>query len=636
MELTLRAVLLGTGLALVLGAANAYLGLKVGMTVSASIPAAVISFAVLRWFRHANILENNLVQTAASAGESLAAGMIFTLPALIMLGVWQQFDYLQGTLLITLGGILGVLIAVPLRKSLLDHPELTFPEGVATAQVLKAGYSRTGAVRALFGGAMLAAVFKLLQSGFGVAAASISGAWQNSRVLFGFGAELSAALVAVGFIVRLRIASLMFIGGVLVWLVIMPLYTSFYASDFSVNQNNPAMKNAFALWSKELRFIGVGAMLVAGFWVLILAVGPLVHSIRMSLQTTASSHDATIKNEFANRHIVLAIVLLSIPIFYLQSQMIDRTGIVIFALVYALLAGFLFSTVAAYMAGLVGSSNNPISGVTIATIFIAALSLYFLLDLSATESGVNSILSQNAAGLTIIIAAIVCCAAAISGDTMQDLKAGQIVGATPKLQTWMQLIGVVAAGLILIPVLELLFEAYGFTGFFPRAGMAADQALAAPQANLMMSVALGVFNHNLNWDLIYFGMAIALCIIVLDLGLRFNNKTLRLPVMAIAVGMYLPVTLTAPIFIGGVVAYLLRRAGQTKQQDAMLFASGLIAGEALIGIVLAIPFAFLQDTGYFYLTTRQDETWISALGVVLLGTIILMLWRSGKGDAQES
>lgn len=627
MELTVRAVLLGIALSVVLGAANAYLGLKVGMTVSASIPAAVISFAVLRWFRQANILENNLVQTAASAGESLAAGMIFTLPALIMLGAWQEFSYIQGTLLIILGGTLGVLMAVPLRRALLDHPELTFPEGVATAEVLKAGYARQTAIKFLISGGLIAAVFKLFQSGLGIAGNSISGAYQNSKILFGFGADLSAALVAVGFIVRMRIASLMMMGGVLVWLVIMPVYSLWQVNSAGLNENQPAMDRAFTMWSTDLRFIGVGAMLVAGFWVLLLAIKPVWHSLKSSLGASTIQSE----KEFSIRHILIGIGLMIIPIYYLLATMIDYQSILIFALLYALVASFLFSTVAAYMAGLVGSSNNPISGVTIATIFIAALIIYFLLRLSG--NGELSDSSQlHAAGLTILIAAIVCSAAAISGDTMQDLKAGQIVGASPKLQTWMQIIGVLAAGLILLPILTLLFEAYGFVGFYPREGMDASQALAAPQASLMKSVALGVFSGGLKWGLIYLGMAIAVVIILIDLILRWANKSLRLPVMAVAVGMYLPVTLSVPIFIGGLIAHLIRKSSAEKQQDATLFAAGLIAGEALIGILLAIPFALMQDTSTFYLTTDRDALWISIFGIVMLTYTVYMLWRSGQQD----
>ena len=627
MELSLRGILLGIGLSILLGAANAYLGLKVGMTVSASIPAAVISFAVLRWFRNANILENNLVQTAASAGESLAAGMIFTLPALIMLGAWQDFSYVQGTLLIILGGILGVLMAVPLRRALLDHPELTFPEGVATAAVLTAGYARQTAVKFLINGALIAAVFKFLQSGLGIATSSISGAYQNSKILFGFGADLSAALVAVGFIVRMRIASLMMMGGVLVWLVIMPIYSLWQVNSAGLNDNLPAMDRAFTMWSTDLRFIGVGAMLVAGFWVLLLAFKPVWHSLKSSLGASTVQSE----KDFSAKYIIIAIILMAIPIYFLQATMIDQWVILVFALLYALLASFLFSTVAAYMAGLVGSSNNPISGVTIATIFIAALIIYSLLRLSG--NGELSESSQlHAAGLTILIAAIVCSAAAISGDTMQDLKAGQIVGACPKLQTWMQIIGVLAAGLILLPILTLLFEAYGFVGFYPREGMDASQALAAPQASLMKSVALGVFSGGLKWGLIYLGMALAIVIILIDLALRWTNKSLRLPVMAVAVGMYLPVTLSVPIFIGGLIAHLIRNRSAEKQQDATLFAAGLIAGEALIGILLAIPFALMQDTSIFYLTTNRDALWISLFGIVMLTYTVYMLWRSGQED----
>ena len=626
MELSVRAVLLGTGLALLLGAANAYLGLKVGMTVSASIPAAVISFAVLRWFRNANILENNLIQTAASAGESLAAGMIFTLPALILLGAWQSFNYIEGTLLITLGGVLGVLIAVPLRKALLNHHELSFPEGLATAEVLKAGYSRPGAIKALMGASLIAAGVKLLQSGLGIAGNSISYAYQHSKWLAGFGADLSPALIAVGFIVRLRIASLMLLGGVLIWLIAMPIYSYLHPGDAT----GVAMDNAFGLWSSKLRFIGVGAMLIAGLWVLILAMKPVWRSIHTSLMESRRNENAALSSdEFSMRQTMIWIAIIAIPIALLQYGMIPYLELVVFGLPFALLASFLFSTVAAYMAGLVGSSNNPISGVTIATIFIAALCIYFILG-GREQFDAQQHLQLQAAGLTIIVGAVVCCAAAIAGDTMQDLKAGQIVGATPRYQTWMQLFGVVAAGLILIPVLTLLYEAYGFLGYLPRENMDSAQALAAPQASLMKSVALGVFSGSLEWGLIMIGMLIAVVLIIIDLFLKRAMARIRIPVMAVAVGMYLPITLSTPIFVGGLIAYWLRQSSPEQQQQGTLFASGLIAGEALIGILLAIPFAIVQNTSYFYITADTDQAWITLLGVIVISYVCYMLYRSGK------
>ena len=626
MEFSLRAIILGILLALVLGAANAYLGLKVGMTVSASIPAAVISFAILRWFRQSNILENNLVQTAASAGESLAAGMIFTLPALILLGAWQEFDYLQGTLLITLGGLLGVLIAVPLRKALIGDrqhapAELTFPEGLATAEVLKAGYSSGNAIKALISASLIAAIVKFLQSGIGVASSSIAAAYQSSRTLFGFGMDLSPALIAVGFIVRLRIASLMFIGGAIIWFIAMPLYSWSYPQVIT----NSAMDAGFALWSSKLRFIGVGAMLVSGVWVLALALKPVWRTVQHAMHSTAQAE----QTEFSVKHSFLWMVVMIIPIALLLNSMIEQTGIVIFGVIYSLLAGFLFSMVAAYMAGLVGSSNNPISGVTIATIFLAALIVYFMLDPALTDSQ-DAYSKTASAGLTIMIGAIVCCAAAISGDTMQDLKAGQIVGAKPRYQTWMQLLGVIAAGVILIPVLTLLYEAYGFAGYLPREGMDASQALAAPQASLMKSVVLGVFGDSLEWNLIIIGILIAAGIIVIDLILQKSNARIRIPVMAVAVGMYLPVTLSAPIFIGGLIAHALRKKSAPAQQNATLFASGLIAGEAMLGIFLAIPFVIMQDTSWLYLFDSQSMSWNYLLAIVLIAYVCYMLFTSAR------
>ncbi len=626
MEFTVRAIVLGILLAIVLAAANAYLGLKVGMTVSASIPAAVISFGIFRWFSNVDIRENNLVQTAASAGESLAAGMIFTLPALILLNAWQQFDYLQGTLLITLGGILGVLIAVPLRHALLNHADLQFPEGVATARVLQAGNKSISSIRALTLATAVAALIKLLQTGLGVLASSWHGVSQLQRGIFGYGLELSPALIAVGYIVGLRVALLMFAGGMLVWLVAMPIYSNLYVSDAIA----ASVDASFGLWSGKLRYIGVGAMLVGGLWVLLVTLKPvwesIFHATRQAISTAATQDD---NQAFSLRKTWLWIVLLMLPIALVQFWLIDDVLLTIAGVVFALLASVLFSAVAAYMAGLVGSSNNPISGVTIATIFISAW-LVFLLsggaDVFAAEQGKQI----AAAALTIFIGATVCCAAAISGDTMQDLKAGQLIGATPRYQTWMQIFGVLTAGVILIPVLSLLYDAYGISGHLPRADMDPAQALAAPQASLMQSVALGVFAQKLEWGLLISGMLVAIVLIIVDLWLKQRAAHIRIPVMAVAVGMYLPLSLTTPIFIGGLVHYLLSRRTTTISDKSILFASGLIAGEALMGIVLAIPFAIWQSTTILYVFENVSSTWLTMAGAIVIVWVIYLLWNSGQ------
>ena len=626
MEFTFRATLLGVLLAIILAAANAYLGLKVGMTVSASIPAAVISFAILRWFAQVHVRENNLVQTAASAGESLAAGMIFTLPALILLSAWQQFDYIQGTLLITLGGILGVLIAVPLRHALLNHEDLRFPEGVATARVLQAGAQQSSSIRFLFTASLLAAVVKLLQTGLGVMATAWHGVAQMQRGIMGFGMELSPALIAVGYIVGLRVAILMVAGGGLVWFIAMPIYSNLYPNETLTI----TVAATFSLWSSKLRFIGVGAMLVGGLWVLLVTLKPVWHSIyQATRQATDERADGKDDRTFSMRTTLVWIMLLGVPIALVQYWLVDSVLLALVGVAFALIASFLFSAVAAYMAGLVGSSNNPISGVTIATIFISAW-LVYLLSGGHEAFAQDQVAQTAAAALTIFIGATVCCAAAISGDTMQDLKAGQLVDATPRYQTWMQLLGVIAAGVILIPVLELLYEAYGIAGHLPRADMDPSQALAAPQASLMQSVALGVFAQQLEWQLIIVGTMVGIVIIVIDSLLRINAVTFRIPVMAVAVGMYLPLGLTVPILFGGLIHYWHSRRQPGLHEGSVLFASGLIAGEALMGIVLAIPFAIWQSTTILYVFDNLASSWLTIIGVVVIVYVCYLLWKSGQ------
>lgn len=621
MEFTLRAIVLGAVLAVVLSAANVYLGLKVGMTVSASIPAAVMAFAILRWFRNSHARENNLVQTAASAGEALAAGMIFTIPALILLDAWQTIDYLQTTLLISLGGIIGVLIAIPLRQALLAHPDLTFPEGVATAKVLLIGERQSSSVRTLFVAGISAAIIKLFQTGLGLLAGNWHGTLAFHRGIAGFGIDFSPALVAVGYIVGFRVALLMFAGGVFVWAVAMPIYSGWWSSDLHA----ASVENTFELWSEKLRFIGVGAMLVGGLWVLIVTLKPVWAAVYRALLSSSRQHD----HAFSMRTTLLLIGLLGIPLGLVQYWLVGDVLLTVVAVVFAIIASFLFSTVAAYMAGLVGSSNNPVSGVTIATIFIAAWLVLFV-------SGGHDYFSQPgqspimAATLTILIGATVCCAAAISGDTMQDLKAGQILNASPRYQTWMQLLGVVISGVILIPVLELLYEAYGIAGHMPRAGMDVSQALTAPQASLMKSVTLGVFSRQMEWPLMITGMLIGGMVIAIDGVLRHKASSFRIPVMAVAVGMYLPVSLTTAIFVGGMVSHMLAGRLQRSSDAPVLYASGLIAGEALMGILLAVPFAIWQSTSILYLFDELPAGLLTAMGVIVIVYVSYGLWKSSE------
>ncbi len=625
-ETTLRAFFLGAILSVVLAAANAYLGLFAGMTVSASIPAAVLSMAILRFFKNSNILENNIVQTAASAGESLAAGVIFTFPALILMGYWSEFNYLETMLIALCGGVLGVLFTVPLRSALIVKQKLKFPEGVATAEVLKTGEKGGDSVKYLLWGSLIGAGVKFIEAGFklwhGVAeAATVAG----SRVYAYAGMNLSPALIAVGYIVGFHIASLVFAGGVMSWWIAIPIYLGVNGVPEGVD---PVTLGG-QIWSTQIRYLGVGAMVVGGLWALISLKDSIGFALRSGLDAmkkgAQNMHDVIrTEQDTPMSWVMIAIGSMIIPIFIIYLRVIANVPITSVMAIIMLIAGFLFAAVAGYMAGLVGSSNNPISGVTIATILTSALILLALMG-SEAERGPTA---------AILIGAVVCCAAAIAGDNMQDLKAGHILGATPFRQQIMQMIGVIAAALTLPLVLQLLNTAYGFG----PATEAQPDALAAPQATLMASVASGVFRNDLPWTMVFIGMAIAVIIIILD-KIQEKRGSFRLPVLAIAVGMYLPFELDSAIWVGGVIALLVsmyqkrnmtnkgpqfETAKQMSDQTGLLFASGLITGEALIGIFLAIPVAASGRTDVFAL---MEDPIGSLPGLLVIALICIWMYR---------
>lgn len=662
-EITLKAVVLGVLLSAILAAANAYLGLKVGMTVSASIPAAVISMALLRLFREHNILENNIVQTSASAGEALAAGVIFTLPALIMLQYWQGFEFLPTMAIALCGGILGVLFTIPLRRALIIKAELQFPEGVATAEVLKVG-EKGGKGAKLIGIAALAGAFlKLSQTGLKLVAGKASGSVTIGGSIFGMGTELGVALLGVGYIVGLNIAILVFTGGLISWLFGIPIYSAVVdaATLQEVTGGATGYAAAEVIWSSQIRYLGVGAMAAGGIYALLSLWTPIKEGVQSSLEAMRANREGRettvlrTDRDTPFNYVLIGTVALAIPILVVFLGVVDRgelgitTGLyastIGFAVIFSLLAGFIFSSVAGYMAGLVGSSNNPISGVTIATILSTSLILLVLLG-SQIDFAIDASKATAAAATAIMVGAVVACAAAIAGDNLQDLKAGYLVGATPVKQQIMQIIGVVAAAIVIAPVLQLLFTAYGLGDVFPRAGMDASEALKAPQATLMSSVAEGVFTRNLPWTMIWIGVAIAVAIIVYDKFLEARGSTFRAPVLAVAVGIYLPIELTVPIFVGGMIAWAVTRRVNAAfaadpdrasveraeaSQRGLLFSSGLITGEALVGILLAVPFAATQSTDVLRLAPEGFETVATGLGLV--GFILFSTWlyRVAKG-----
>ncbi|HLS81679.1 MAG TPA: oligopeptide transporter, OPT family [Steroidobacter sp.] len=636
-QLTPRAIILAIVLATILAAANTYLGLFAGLTIATAIPAAVVSMAVLRVLGGGHILENNIVQTGASAGSSIAAGVIFTVPALVILGFWDTFEYSWVLAIAGLGGVLGVLFSVPLRRSLIVDQQLAFPEGKAAAEVLKAGENPGQGVKVLAGAAGLGGLGKLLAaSGLRIVPDAAAHASYVGQSIAYLGVNLSPALLGVGYIVGLNIGAVVVGGGIISWNIAIPIYSAFFLDGNPELATRLAQLSAEdaagAIWSSQIRYLGVGAMLIGGVWTLISLRKSLVSGVRSGLAATrANATQALVHTEqdMPMKAVLIGLVAFTLPLAWLYQAIVSDFGVSLPMTIIMIVAGFLFSSVSAYMAGLVGSSNNPVSGITIGTILFASLVLTILMGRDASLGPVAA----------IMIGAVVCCAAAIAGDNLQDLKCGYLVGATPWRQQLMLAIGAISCALVMAPVLNLLAKAYGIgvpTEAHPN-------PLLAPQATLMASVAKGMFGGDLPWDLIWIGVAIGAVIIAVDELQKKRNSSFRTPVLAAAVGIYLPLDLTVPIFIGGLLAHLVERsagvqndpaAAEKIHQKGVLFSAGLITGEALMGILIAIPIVAAGRSDILAAPTALQFG--EGVGLALLGVIGLLLYRAGASGARSA
>jgi putative OPT family oligopeptide transporter len=630
-QLTVRAVALAIVLAMILAAANTYLGLFAGMTIASAIPAAVVSMAVLRVLGGGGILENNIVQTGASAGSSIASGVIFTIPALVILGHWSDFQYLWVLAIAGLGGILGVFFSVPLRRALIVDQGLAFPEGKAAAEVLKTGENPAQGVKIL-GLAALGGGFAKLAAASGlrlIPDTAAGAAWLGKGIAY-FGTNLSPALLGVGYIVGLNIGVLVVSGGIISWNIAIPIYSAFFLdgnAELAARIAGASAEDAaYAIWSAQIRYLGVGAMLVGGVWALVSIRESLLSGVRSGLAAARAGAGRAISHterDLPMNAILVGTLLFTLPLFALYQNIVGSVAVSLPMTIIMIVAGFLFVSVSAYMAGLVGSSNNPVSGITICTILFASLVLMLLM-------GRNAALGPVAA---IMIGAVVCCAACIGGDNLQDLKCGYIVGATPWKQQVMLAIGAASSALVMAPVLNLLATAYGIGVPTPEH----PDPLLAPQATLMASVAKGMFGGYLPWGMVAIGAAIGAAVIAFDLWLEKRGSGFRAPVLAVAVGIYLPLELSVPIFAGGLIAHLVERrlgvrgdSGEAERakRNGMLFAAGLITGEALMGIFIAIPIVTTGRADVIALPAAlQFGGW---LGLAVVGALAVMLFRIGS------
>ncbi len=569
-EFTLRALFLGLFLAVLLGAANAYLGLFAGMTVSASIPAAVISMAVLRALGGATILENNVVQTIASAGEAVAAGAIFTFPALVVLGRASELSYWQITLLCAAGGAMGSLLVVLLRRAYIVEERLPFPEGVACAQVLRTGEAERGAARPLVVGGVIAATLKASQQIGGIVPESLSGArWLGGIALAG-SVDVSAALLGIGYIIGLPIASIVLAGGAIGWLVALPILSWLHPEL----RSHPAALAAATLWSTQVRFLGVGAMLTGGLTTLWRMRGPIIRAMG-ELRRTRLDSTAVRRREDTDvpiTQVLIAVGACIYEMFVLYSGVAGSWTMGAMLAIALAVIGFFATAVAGYLTGLVGASNNPISGVTLIVLLGIAVLLKFV--------GVDATAGPK---IAILAGAVVCVAAAMAGDSLHDLATGYHVGATPRALEQAVLAGALVSALVVAPILKVLIGSYGIAGM-PNAPAG---ALAAPQAFLMAQVVHGVFIGGLPWGLIAIGAVLALILYLIDVRLERGGTGWRTPPMPLALGLYLPLGLSAAIALGALIRAVIGRRQTGEADPAMLFSAGMVAGEALMGILTA-------------------------------------------------
>ncbi len=606
-ELTLRGLILGSILTIIFTASNVYLGLKVGLTFSSSIPAMVISMAVLSLFKTSNILENNMVQTQASAAGTLSS-VIFVIPGLFMCGYWSEFPLWQTFMICLCGGGLGVLFTIPLRRTMVVESKLAYPEGRAAAEILKVANkdqsSKKGkqGIKEIALGSFIAAIFSLLSNGFKLAASESNFAFIWNKMAFGFSMGYSLALLGAGYLVGLAGAIALFVGMFLAWGIFTP-----YLSNFEFDSAKNAVDLASSVWSSKVRLIGTGAIAIAALWTLIELLKPVIEGIKEIVKNVKITNQE--KNERTNidlslKSIFILFVLMVVGLFITFYSFVEDANLSIYyqmlfsfvGTLVSVLIGFFVAAACGYMAGLVGSSSSPISGIGLIGVIISSI-VFLVLGVELFQ---DPMLSKFAVALAIFTTSVILATAAISNDNLQDLKTGHLVGATPWKQQVALLVGCVFGALAIVPVLNLLYQAYGFVGAMPREGMDASSALAAPQANLMSTIAQGIFHHNIEWGYMAFGVFVGILMIIIDKILKGTQK-MSLPPLAVGIGIYLPPAVNIPLVIGGILKYIVMQHLTKKyaknshkeeklascEQRGTLFASGLIVGESIFGVIIA-------------------------------------------------
>lgn len=611
-ELTVRGIILGALITVIFTASNVYLGLKVGVTFASSIPAAVISMAVLKFFKDSSILENNMVQTQASSAGTLSS-VIFVLPGLLMMGYWQDFPFWQTMLICAAGGTLGVLFTIPLRRAMVVNSNLPYPEGVAAAEILKAGNHADGdsGVKDIAYGGVLAGLVAFLTNGLRIMADGASAWIQTGKAAFQLPMGFSLALLGAGYLIGIVGGIAMLIGVILTWGVAVPYFTM--SEDIAADAS--LIDSAMTVWKTKVRYIGVGTIGIAAIWTLLILMKPMiegmVHSFRMLKGgQEASEHridiDLSPKTMIYILIATVALIVISLHHFIAAAPISPELSILL-VVVCTFLAVFIGFFVAAsgYMAGLVGSSSSPISGIGIISVIVISLVLVSIGNASGLFETVDG--QKFLTALTLFTASIVITTACISNDNLQDLKTGLLVEATPWRQQVALIIGCFVGALVIAPVLEILYHAYGFSGALPRPDMDPSQALSAPQATLMTAISQGIFTNKLEWTYILTGVGLGAVLITIDAFLKkVSNKVFSLPVIAVGIGIYLPPSINTPVIVGAFLAWIMARhiaklgnkeVSAKAERFGTLFSAGLIVGESLMGVILAFIIAASVTTG---------------------------------------
>ena len=612
-ELTVRGIILGALITVIFTASNVYLGLKVGVTFASSIPAAVISMAVLKFFKDSSILENNMVQTQASSAGTLSS-VIFVLPGLLMMGYWQDFPFWQTMLICAAGGTLGVLFTIPLRRAMVVNSNLPYPEGVAAAEILKAGNHADGdsGVKDIAYGGVLAGLVAFLTNGLRVMADGASAWIQTGKAAFQLPMGFSLALLGAGYLIGIVGGIAMLIGVILTWGVAVPYFTM--SEDIAADAS--LIDSAMTVWKTKVRYIGVGTIGIAAIWTLLILMKPMiegmVHSFRMLKGgQEASEHridiDLSPKTMIYILIATVALIVISLHHFIAAAPISPELSIllVVVCTFLAVFIGFFVAAASGYMAGLVGSSSSPISGIGIISVIVISLVLVPIGNASGLFETVDG--QKFLTALTLFTASIVITTACISNDNLQDLKTGLLVEATPWRQQVALIIGCFVGALVIAPVLEILYHAYGFSGALPRPDMDPSQALSAPQATLMTAISQGIFTNKLEWTYILTGVGLGAVLITIDAFLKkVSNKVFSLPVIAVGIGIYLPPSINTPVIVGAFLAWIMARhiaklgnkeVSAKAERFGTLFSAGLIVGESLMGVILAFIIAASVTTG---------------------------------------